>query len=44
MTFGSYRRVIALPSALQRCEVRGAKLEGGALVIRFTEPALEGAE
>ena len=43
VTVGSYRRVIALPAALRRCEVRAAHLDSGMLVVRFTEPAREGA-
>ena len=37
VTVGSYRRVLALPAALRRCEVRGAGLQDGALVVRFRE-------
>lgn len=35
LTVGSYRRVIALPSALRRCTVEGASLRAGQLRIRF---------
>jgi len=35
VTVGSYRRVIALPSSMQRCRVEGAKLTEGWLRIRF---------
>jgi len=35
LTVGSYRRVIALPSALRRCTVVGASLRAGRLRIRF---------
>ncbi|HWA66318.1 MAG TPA: ArsA family ATPase [Mycobacteriales bacterium] len=35
VTVGSYRRVIALPSALRRCTVDGAALRDGALRVRF---------
>ena len=35
LTVGSYRRVIALPSALRRCTVVGASLRSGRLRIRF---------
>ena len=35
VTVGSYRRVIALPSAMQRCRVEGARLHDGWLRIRF---------
>jgi arsenite/tail-anchored protein-transporting ATPase len=37
VTVGSYRRVLAMPAALRRCEVRGAGLQDGALVVRFQE-------
>lgn len=39
VTVGSHRRVLALPAALRRCEVRGARLEGGTLLVRFAEAA-----
>jgi len=35
LTVGSYRRVLALPSALRRCVVEGAALRDGALRVRF---------
>jgi arsenite/tail-anchored protein-transporting ATPase len=35
VTVGSYRRVIALPSSMQRCRVQGARLAEGWLRIRF---------
>jgi arsenite/tail-anchored protein-transporting ATPase len=35
LTVGSHRRVLALPSALRRCEVDGAALRDGRLRIRF---------
>jgi arsenite-transporting ATPase len=35
VTVGSYRRVLALPSALQRCVVDGAGLRDGRLRVRF---------
>jgi arsenite-transporting ATPase len=35
VTVGSYRRVIALPSSMQRCRVKGARLTEGWLRIRF---------
>ena len=45
VTVGSYRRVLALPSALRRCEVEGAALRDGRLRVRFTpDPALWMAE
>ncbi len=41
LTVGSYRRVLALPSALRRCTVVGAALRDGRLRIRFEpDPAL----
>jgi arsenite/tail-anchored protein-transporting ATPase len=43
VTVGSYRRVLAMPAALRKCEVAGAGLQGGALVVRFRESADEGA-
>jgi len=35
VTVGSYRRVIALPTLMQRCSVEGARLDDGWLRIRF---------
>jgi arsenite/tail-anchored protein-transporting ATPase len=35
MTVGSYRRLLALPTALQKATVTGASLQGGALVVTF---------
>jgi arsenite-transporting ATPase len=35
VTVGSYRRLLALPSALSRHEVTGARVEDGALQVRF---------
>jgi arsenite/tail-anchored protein-transporting ATPase len=35
LTVGSYRRVLALPSALRRCVVAGAELRDGRLQVRF---------
>jgi arsenite-transporting ATPase len=44
VTVGSYRRVLALPSALQRCTVVGAVLRDGRLRIRFEpDPDLWGS-
>ena len=41
VTVGSYRRVLALPSALRRCTVAGAALRDGRLRIRFEpDPSL----
>ncbi|HVT20228.1 MAG TPA: ArsA family ATPase [Mycobacteriales bacterium] len=36
VTVGRYRRVVALPSALRRCNVDGAALRDGALRVRFS--------
>jgi arsenite-transporting ATPase len=36
VTVGSRRRVIALPSVLRRCDVAGAALRDGRLVVSFT--------
>ncbi|MPZ96289.1 MAG: AAA family ATPase [Propionibacteriales bacterium] len=41
VTVGSYRRVLALPQALRKCVVRGARLDDGALVVRFSQPQPE---
>ncbi|HVU73524.1 MAG TPA: ArsA family ATPase [Mycobacteriales bacterium] len=35
VTVGGHRRVLVLPSALRRCEVEGAALRDGRLVVRF---------
>ena len=35
VTVGGHRRLLALPSALRRCEVVGARLVDGRLVVRF---------
>jgi arsenite-transporting ATPase len=35
VTVGSYRRVLVLPTALRHQQVVGARLEAGALVVRF---------
>ncbi len=41
VTVGGHRRLLALPSALRRCVVRGARLVDGRLVVRFEpDPAL----
>ena len=41
LTLAGHRRILALPSALRRCEVAGARLVEGRLVIRFEpDPAL----
>lgn len=37
VTVGSYRRLLSLPSGLARHEVKGARVEGGALQVRFEE-------
>ena len=41
VTVGSYRRLVALPAALVRHTVAGARIEDGALRVRFRaeEPA-----
>jgi arsenite-transporting ATPase len=44
VTVGSYRRVIALPTAMQRCRVEGARLDSGWLRIRFRRDREEAAE
>ncbi|MFZ0325566.1 MAG: ArsA-related P-loop ATPase, partial [Actinomycetes bacterium] len=36
VTFGAYRRIIALPGALRRCAVTSATLDGGRLAVDFT--------
>lgn len=36
VTVGSYRRLLALPNALSRMRVAGARVEDGALQVRFT--------
>ena len=41
VTVAGHRRILALPSALRRCDVAGARLVGGRLVVRFEpDPAL----
>jgi arsenite-transporting ATPase len=41
VTVSGHRRLLALPSALRRCTVGGARLVGGRLVVRFEpDPAL----
>ncbi len=35
VTVGSYRRLLALPAALSRHAVAGARVEGGCLQVRF---------
>src|SRR4051794_26204881 len=41
VTIGGHRRLLALPSALRRCTVAGARLAEGRLVVRFEpDPAL----
>jgi len=44
VTVGSHRRALALPSALRRCEVAGAGLDGGRLQVRFQAAAQLGAQ
>jgi arsenite/tail-anchored protein-transporting ATPase len=36
VTIGAQRRLLALPSALRRCDVTGAAMHGGRLVVSFT--------
>lgn len=38
VTVGPYRRVLGLPAGLARMAVVGARVEDGALVVRFAEP------
>jgi len=41
VTVGGWRRLVALPSALRRCDVTGARLEDGRLEITFVpDPAV----
>jgi arsenite-transporting ATPase len=35
VTVGAHRRVLALPSALRRCQMAGARLVDGRLRVRF---------
>ena len=35
VTVGSYRRLLALPTALRAHTIGGAKIDGGALKVRF---------
>jgi arsenite-transporting ATPase len=37
VTVGSYRRLLSLPSGLARHQVTGARVDGGALQVRFEE-------
>ncbi len=40
VTVGAHRRMLSLPSALRRCDIRGAHLEPGRLLVDFTpDPA-----
>jgi arsenite-transporting ATPase len=41
VTVGSYRRLLALPAALAKQSVVGARIEDGVLKIRFALPAEE---
>lgn len=43
VTVGSYRRLLALPAVLARLQVVGARVEDGALRVRFAEPAADAA-
>ena len=40
VTVGSYRRSFVLPDSLRRREVTKARLDGGALLVTFSETAL----
>lgn len=40
LTVGGHRRLLVLPSALQRCDVVGARLAGGRLVVSFAPDPL----
>ncbi|MDP3968399.1 MAG: ArsA family ATPase [Nocardioides sp.] len=44
VTVGSYRRLLALPSALGRMRVAGARVDGGSLQVRFARPEDEPEE
>lgn len=35
VTVGASRRLITLPSALRRCDIEGARLDAGRLIVRF---------
>ncbi len=41
VTVGSYRRLLALPTSLRKQVVAGARVEAGALQIRFKDPVEE---
>ncbi len=41
VTVGSYRRLLALPAALRAHEIDGAKIEDGALKVRFRAGAVD---
>lgn len=43
VTVGSYRRLLALPAGLARLRVVGARVQDGALRVRFAEPQPEPA-
>ena len=43
VTVGSYRRLLALPAALSRHTVSGARIDGGALQVRFRAEDASGA-
>jgi len=43
VTVGSYRRLLALPAALNRHTVAGARIDDGALRVRFRAPSEDGA-
>jgi arsenite-transporting ATPase len=37
LTVGSYRRLLTLPAGLARLDVKGARVDHGALQVRFEE-------
>ena len=37
LTVGSYRRLLTLPAGLARLDVKGARVDDGALQVRFEE-------
>jgi arsenite-transporting ATPase len=41
VTVGSYRRLLALPTSLRHQVVAGARVESGALQVRFRTPVEE---
>jgi arsenite/tail-anchored protein-transporting ATPase len=43
VTVGSYRRLLTLPAGLARLQVAGARVENGALQVRFRERGTQGS-